>query len=215
MKKNKIIIGAIFSVFIVICTPVFATLLHGKNRISNNIAMNPIKIDQKELLFQVILHITNNKDIKKILNSEFEIYKESNFIQNLKLPFVDTPQIIKRKFLNDANILGNILIKILSLSRMHPIIEYYRVYNQKRQEKITSIIEKNDKLKREIIQLSNSNCDCESVSGIINWPFPVICSILLVLEIFSFFLIWYLHIGNNLFIIVATLGEMLNCPGMS
>jgi len=69
------------------------------------------------------------------------------------------------------------------------MIQQHQLQNPITQEEINGVIEKDAKLKREITQLSNSECDCENVNEI-NWLFLftiilmiTICAILFILLI--------------------------------
>jgi len=170
------------------------------------------EVNQKELLFQTILDIANNREIQRvILNSE--IRREGFF--NLDTRFsVFTPHVLTKAELNTAYHIGLILSKNFDVSKIHSMFEQYRSSNQALQKEITAVIEKNNELKREIMQLSNSNCDCECGSRVTVSQYPIIvCMILNIMLMFVFFLVWYLHIGNNLAITIEILLELFHCPG--
>jgi len=135
------------------------------------------KIDQKELLFQTILDIANNKEIQKIISTS-ETRKGGLLNPSSNLAF--TPPVLTKKFLNTAYHIGLILSKTISKSKMQSILERYQVNNREMQKEITATIEKDATLKEEIAQLSSLNCDCEKNSTRI-WGFPVICTILLLM----------------------------------
>ena len=107
------------------------------------------EVDQKELLFQTILDIANNKEIQRIiLNSEM---KQGGFFNPGMRFSVITPHVLTKKYLNSAYYIGLILSRIFSASKMHSILERYRVSNQGIQNEITAVIEKDATLKGEIM----------------------------------------------------------------
>lgn len=209
MKNNQIVISTIFSVFIMVCTPVIATLLQEENQISNNIILNETKIDLKELLFQTIVDLANNKEIQRIIMKS-QIDGEGFFNPDVKFS-VFKPQVLTKNNLKHMYLIGLMISKTFSKSRIHSMLEQYQVSNQIVQKEITAVIEKDATLKGEIKQLSNLNCECENNSGITTWPFPVICTILYVIGIFSFFLQWFLHIGSHIATFIGNLGVILHC----
>jgi hypothetical protein len=165
------------------------------------------KVDQKEFLFQTILDIANNKEIQKIILKS-QINRGRVFGTGISFS-VFTPQVLTKKFLNNAYRIGAILSKVFSLSKMHSILERYQVDNQEVQKEISAVIEKDATLKREITQLSNSKCDCENDNAV-SWRFPILCTFLLFLFTFAFIL-WIEHINMNLVILIGDIGKSLNC----
>ena len=111
------------------------------------------RINQKELLFQTICDIANNKEIQRIiLKSQMGrgIFTEP-----------DIPMITKNQ-LKQMYFIGMILSKFISKSKIHTIVEQYQFSNREMQKEIFAVIEKDALLKREITQLSSSPCDCEN-----------------------------------------------------
>jgi hypothetical protein len=213
MRRRQIILGAIFSIFLVVSTPVLATASERVNQAPNSDIIREDEVDQKELLFQTILDITNNNEIHKvILNSQIKGGMDRFFVPGIKFS-VFTPHILTKKELSSLYNIGLILSKTLEKSQMHLVLERAHTNTLGMQRKITAVIEKNNKLNREIIQLSNSNCNCEDISGVTPWQFPVICTILGVIEVFFLFFASWLHIGNNILIIIQVLLEIFNCNG--
>jgi hypothetical protein len=174
------------------------------------------EVDQKELLFQTILDIANNKEVQKIiLNSELK--RGGIFLLGIRFSVI-TPNVLTKKELNSAYNIGMILTKTLSKSRIHSLLERFQVNNQGVQNDITTVIEKDTKLKGEITQLSNLKCDCGNENTI--WNFPVLC--LLLTPIIMFLLIiqavamLIFHVHNLPFIffltkIIGNIGLTLNC----
>jgi len=159
------------------------------------------RINQRELLFQTICDIANNKDIQRIiLKSQMSrgIFPTSEF------PVVTKNQIRQMYFL------GLILSKVISKSRIQSMIGKYQFSNQETQKEINAVIEKDTIINFEITQLKNSECDCDNEKAI-NWTFPVICTLL-----FPIFLICFISIIFDvplyiLTIIIGYIGIGLHC----
>jgi len=169
------------------------------------------EFSQKDLLFQTIVDIANNKDIQQVILKS-QISREGFLNPDVKFAVFNTPVLTKNQ-LKQMYLVGLMLSKTISKSRMHSMVERYQVNNQWVQKEISAVIEKDVTLKEEIMQLSNSECDCGNTSETTVWHFPVICTILVVLEVLCYFLEIYLDIGHNFTITVMILEERFNCPG--
>jgi hypothetical protein len=143
------------------------------------------RINQRELLFQTIVDIANNKEIQRIiLKSQMNrgIFPTSEF------PVVTKTQIRQMYFL------GLILSKVISKSKIQSLVGKYQFNNQEMQKEISSVIEKDNTLNAELTQLENSECDCEK-ENTADWYFPVICSVLLILYVLlDMFEVWSYNI---------------------
>jgi len=212
MKRKQIIIGAVFSVFLVVCTPVLANVLHKENYAPGSDIIREDKVDQKELLFQTIIDIVNNREIQRVLfNSEMRRGTEKLFSSGMKFS-VFTPYVLTKKYLNIAYSIGLILSKTLSKSKIDSMLERYQLNNQGLQKEITAVIEKNDGLSRKMEQLSEFHCNfCGNKSGVTYWPFPVICSVLGVVVLFFLFLTLTIGVGDKILETTFILGQKLNC----
>jgi len=125
------------------------------------------RINQRELLFQTICDIANNKEIQRIiLKSQISrgISPPSEF------PVVTISQLRK------MYILGVLLSRFTRTSRMQSMIGKYQFDNQEMQKEINAVIEKSPTLNAEIMQLSTIECDCENDTT--NWNFPILCILL-------------------------------------
>jgi hypothetical protein len=124
---------------------------------------------QKELLFQTICDIANNKEIQRIiLKSQMSrgIFPPSEF------------PVITKNQLRQMYFSGLILSKFMSKSRIQSMIGTYQFNNWNIQQGINAVIESNLKLKQDITQLKDSECDCEKGEAPGEWKFPVACTIL-------------------------------------
>ena len=137
---------------------------------SSNRSVIKERINQKELLFQTILDIANNKEIQRIiLKSQMSrgIFPTSEF------PVVTKNQLKMMYFL------GLILSKVVSKSTIQSLIGKYQFNNQEIQKEINAVIEKDTTINSEITQLKNSQCDCENEKTTRLWDFRFICLFIL------------------------------------
>jgi hypothetical protein len=133
------------------------------------------RINQRELLFQAICDIANNKEIQRIILKS-QMMTGNYLDSNAKLPTPVTKQQLRQMYF-----IGLILSKIINKSRMQSIVQQYQLINPEIQQEITAVIEKDVTFNAEIIQLSNSDCDCKQEgASIFNL---LICSIVWILFI--------------------------------
>lgn len=180
------------------------------------------EIDQKDLLFQTIVDLANNKEIQSIIqNSDVK----ENFEKSLKtlgakllmfelrlrcFMILPPPQTLTKNYLEYAYKISVKRLKNFDMSRTAPIFETLQVNNQEMQKKITAVIEKDAKLKGEILQLSNLQCDCKN-ENTTQWSFPVLCTLLFPLYFFGLILaVGHPHI-SILFEIMLNIGVKLDC----
>ena len=142
---------------------------------SSNQKMINSEIDQKELLFQTIFDMANNKEIQKVILGS-EITGKRFFDTGVRFS-VFAPPILTEKFLKRIYTMGVILSKTISKSKIHSMLKQYQVNNQGVQKEITVVIEKDAKLNGEITQLSNLECNCENDTAT-RWSFPALCNVL-------------------------------------
>jgi hypothetical protein len=133
------------------------------------------RINQRELAFQTICDIANNKEIQRIILKE----QMSKGI----FPIADIPVVTKQQ-LRQMYFFGLILSKIISTSRIQSMVQQKQLINPEIQKELSNVIDKDAILKKEITQLKDSECDCENENTNGLWHFPIICSI--------FLLFWYL-----------------------
>ena len=166
------------------------------------------KANKKELLFQTIVDIANNKEIQRIILKSY-IIREGFFNSNLKFSGFNTP-ILKKNNLKQMYVIGLLLSKTFSKSRIHSMMEQYQLSNQGMQKEITDVIERDDILNGEMTQLSNSECDCEN-RNTTRLTFDVLCILLFPLFCI-FFGYWVVfHSFHILYLILNSIGSVLNC----
>jgi len=169
------------------------------------------KTNQKDLLFQTIIDIANNKEIQGIIFKS-QLSKSGFFHPDVKFSIFN-PSVVTKNQLKQMYVVGLLLSKFISKSRMHSLIERYQVNNPMIQKEITAVIEKDATLNGEITQLSNSNCNCGGSSGVAVWHFPVICTILnILLFVFEILFLCFHYIGGYAIEVIAILMTFLNCP---
>jgi len=181
MNKYPLIGGSILAVILLILGSLNNVVGYQTVQSSNQKMMNS-EIDQKELLFQTIVDLVNNKEIQKvILGSEIT---GKRFLDPGMRFSVFTPPVLTEKFLKRIYTIGVILSKTISKSKMQLVIKQYQMSNQGVQKEISVIIEKDTKLKGEVTQLSGLSCNCGNSN--FTWRFPFLCYLVL-LPLFIFF----------------------------
>jgi hypothetical protein len=170
------------------------------------------EVNQRELLFQTILDIANNKEIQGII-------LKSHISRGI-FPNPDVKFSLTKKQLGQMYFIGLLLSKFINTARMQSIVGKYQFSNQEMQKELSAVIEKNPALKSEISQLQNSECDCGNKNRFF-WPFPVICSILflciislnvILLTVYHITGIYCVHIYNKLVGIIGVFATFLFCP---
>lgn len=163
------------------------------------------EVNQRELLFQTILDIANNKEIQGII-------LKSHISRGI-FPNPDVKFSLTKNQLRQMNLFGLMLSKVISKSRMHSIVGRYQFSNPGLLKEISTVIEKDAMLNGEIIQLTNSKCDCVKTSGVTSWSFPVICLILSGI-FFSIGIIYVLSdfkFGETAFILTFAIAYTIGC----
>ena len=159
------------------------------------------RINQRELLFKTIVDIANNKEIQRII-------LKSQINRGI-FPTPEFPVLTKNQ-LKQMYLIGLILSKVISKSRIQSMIGKYQSNNQEIQKEISTVIKKDTTLNSEIIQLKDSDCDCES-KDTTQWDFRVICTLIL----FPLYgLTRLIEIGYNIYfpvVIMLIIGSFFNC----
>jgi hypothetical protein len=164
------------------------------------------KINQRDLLFQTICDLANNKDIQKnILSSQLNSIL---FIPSVKTLPIKIPVLTKRQ-LEYAYRIGSLLSTSIRKSQMQSLDKQNQGWIPVFQKKVSSIVEKDTRLKEEITQLCGLNCHCEKES----YDKTTICNFLFIIVIGSLFLSL---ITMGIFLIFVYIGiyiadNILNC----
>jgi hypothetical protein len=178
--KSKSLAVSIIAVVLLVLGSLSNVVGYQSVKSSNQKVINE-QVNQKELLFQTIVNIANNKEIQRIILKP-QISREGFFNPDVRFS-VFTSQVLTKNQLKHMYLVGLILSKIISKSRMHSMIERFQVSNQGIQKEISAVIEKDVTLNGEMNQLSNSECDCENEKIIRLDLSTTICTILLVILI--------------------------------
>jgi len=152
---------------------------------SSNQSVIKERINQRELLFQTIVDVANNKKIQRI------ILKSQ--LSRGEFPVSNIPVLTKNQ-LKQMYLIGLMLSKFISKTRIQSMVGKYQFNNQGIQKEINAVIEKDTTINAEITQLKNSECDCEkekTSTGL--WRFDFICSGLYL--IFMFFVVLTIFFG--------------------
>ncbi len=195
--KRKWLITGISTVSVVLLILASLTNVIGYQTVqSSNKSVIKERINQRELLFQTIVDISNNKEIQQILlKSQMSrgIFPTSEF------------QVLTKNQLKMMYFIGMILSKVISKLRIHSLVGTYQFNDQKMQKEIKDTIEQDPILRREISQLKNSECGCENENTTI-WHFPIICLLL--------YPIWIIMVAlssNFLFLFALVSATIFGC----
>jgi hypothetical protein len=205
MKKYPLIGASIVAVVVLILASLsnvvgFQTVQSANRKLISG------EVNQKELLFQTIVDIANNKEIQRIVFKS-QISRSGIFNSDTRLALSKAPVLTKNQ-LKHMYFVGLLLSKIISKSRMHSMVQQYQLNNQGVQKEITAVIQKDAIINEEITQLSYSKCDCENEKTT-QWEFPILCTFLLPFLIIS--VIFYLHHFNLFIDIMGVIGGTLHC----
>jgi hypothetical protein len=141
---------------------------------SNQQVMNE-EVNQKELLFQTIIDIANNKEIQRIILKS-QISRGIFPSPDVRFFESNTP-ILNKNQLKQMYVIGLILSKVISKSRMHSLVQQYQLINPEIQQEISAVFEKDATLKSKMTQLFSSSCDCKNENTTFS-NFLVLCLIL-------------------------------------
>jgi hypothetical protein len=165
MDTKPLIAGSLCAVVILVVASLGNVVGYQTVQSSNQQTIKE-RINQRELLFQTIVDIANNKEIQRII---LKSQMSRGVFPTSEIPIVTKSQIRQMYFI------GLILSKVVSKSRIHSMVQQNQLLNPNIQEDINDVIEKDKTLNGEITQLKYSECDCESER-----QFPKICEILTV-----------------------------------
>ncbi|HWR27882.1 MAG TPA: hypothetical protein VN377_05550 [Candidatus Thermoplasmatota archaeon] len=157
------------------------------------------EVNQRELLFQTIVDIANNKEIQRII-------LKSQMGRGI-FPVSDIPILTKGQ-LKVMFLVGLMLSNVISKSRMQSMIGEYQFSSQEMQKGLSAAIEKDATLNGEMTQLSNSQCDCEN-RNTTRWSFPVLCSIFPSMNFLGIILLNILYLGIILKIIFTVIAVII------
>jgi hypothetical protein len=218
MRKKAVIAGSIAAVVLLVLCSLSNVVGYQTSQSSNQDTTNN-EVNQRELLFQTIVDIANNKEIQRII-LESQISREGFFHTDVRTSLFNTPVLTKNQ-LKHMYVIGLLLSKTISKSKIYSITNQNQLINPETFKQITMVIEKDTVINQELTQLLKFKCDCGDASKIY-WPFPLICSTSFVLFSFSLILLFFSrviggyesilsHIAFNLECISLFLGLLFNC----
>jgi len=152
-----------------------------------------IYIEPKEFLFQTIIDIANNPDVKNLIEQaknngallNFNLYYRNIYRKllfknpNLLRLLIFTKPTITHEYLNIAYNQGCDLINELGEDRALEIIDSITITNPIFSNKLSNIIKNNDELNYKINEIKAMNCELNHRSPFEGYP--IICAILLIL----------------------------------
>jgi len=158
-----------------------------------NIKPDKLDVESKEFLFQTIIDIANNKELKNLFeqekNNDFFLDFDSNLRgiyrklifrnPNLLRSLIVTKPTITHDYLNFAFEQGNKLINIIGEDRALEIIESITITNPTISNGLSNIIEKNEEIKNKIAEIKIMNQELNPTLPFEGYP--IICAILLML----------------------------------
>jgi hypothetical protein len=212
MNRKCLAVGISILAIVLLTLTSFINVVGYQTVQSSNQSVIKERINQRELLFQTIVDIANNKEIQRIILKS-QLSREGFFNPDVRFSVFNTPVLTKNQ-LKQMYIIGFLLSKVISKSKIYTMIKQYQLINQRVQKEITAVIEKDAALNGKITQLSELKCDCGNDSGIISWTYPVICFIANIMCFIGFFLSRTLGhgFGDHLLGIGSVLIMFFNCP---
>ena len=179
MKKYPLISISIAVVFLIIVAS-FTNVVGIQSIESSNNKITTDEVDQKDLLYQTIIDLVNNKEIQQIIQ-KYQTSRKGFFNPIKKFFGLNYPTITKNQ-LKKMYSIGLFLSRFISKSKIQSMIKEHQLISPEIQKEITAVIEKDAVLCREVIQILNSGCDCDNEQTS-SWGFPILCSILNILMI--------------------------------
>jgi len=184
------------------------------------------EVDTKELLFQTIIDIANDKEIQNIIQKYDERTSVRGLLQgnllgmNLRMhgrELSSPSPVLTKAFLEFAYIMGARLVRLHDASWMRLTMERYRTSNQRLQQEITAGIENNSVLANELSELLEVPCDCEKGNALV-WH-PILCLLFfpiafVIIELWAIYAIIGHYVPpllDKLMVIINNIGISLNC----
>jgi hypothetical protein len=171
-----------------------------------SIAVNPfssdneeVEIEPKDYLFQTIIDIANNPEIKELLEQYNHKIITSNYNNKgvfskvlfnnprLFLDMLFTKSSITYEYLNKCYNRGIQITNILGEEIVLDIKESIEVTNKELFIELNSIIRNNEELSDRIEILNEMNKESKPDVSLVDWQYPKICSILFLISLFILF----------------------------
>lgn len=163
------------------------------------------RINQKELLFQTICDLANNKDIQRVILTS-GMNSKGFFTPGMKTPIVNIPVLAKRQ-LELAYRLGLLLTRSMSQAIISSMIQHHQTLTAGIQQKINMVVEGDARLKGELLQLTNLNCHCQDTAhGPVLTFICAILNIICYILMFISLLFYFLGVGGSLLMFIENIG---------
>ncbi len=170
MDKKPLIGGSILVVILLVLGSLSNVVGYQSAQTSQQNIINE-RINQKELLFQTIVDIANNKEIQRVI-------LKSQMSRGI-FPPSEIPVLTKNQ-IRQMYLLGVLLSRFIITSTMQSMVQQYHFDTQVIQEEIQDAIEKDKKANMEISRLKDLKCDCNNTVGG-SFTTPLLCAIVLTL----------------------------------
>lgn len=168
------------------------------------------RFNEKDLLFQTICDLSNNKEIQKVI-----LEAQGKFQNPFPATQLTSFPTVTKKQLSLIYYLGVVLFKMMGKARLTSLATTHPILSIQTKNKIDAIIGKDAKLSKEILQLSASDCHCYNETGM-NYR-PVACFILFCLWLFDAVLTFigilsaHPNLGLELWFFCISMGDSLQC----
>jgi hypothetical protein len=183
MKQYPLIGISIIAVIILILASMTNVVGYQSVQSSNKQTINEA-VNQRELLFQTIFDISNNKEIQRII-------LKSQMSQGI-FPTTEFPVVTKNQ-IRQMYIIGLVLSKFISKSKIQSMVHKYQVINPYLQKEISAFIKKDANLREEISHLTKLNY-------LLNTSFSELTEFLIWIILSVIFFILFLVSGFVLFV---------------
>lgn len=198
MSKYLLVKGSILIVLFLILSSLNNVIGYQTVQSTNQYTINN-EVNPKELLFQTIDDIANNKDIQRII-------LKSQMSRGI---FPTSDLVFTKNQIRQMYSIGLMLSKTSIKSKMQSVINKHHFINYEMLQEIIDIIKKDAKLDYRVTQFSNILCDCKE-ANIARWSFPIICTLLVPFLAISLGLL-ILDITDFFMYIIMIIGFLLNC----
>jgi hypothetical protein len=162
----------------------------------------------QELLFQLIIDITNNNDIRTLYANA---QTTTGVVPHIfRLSAVPLPALTMKELRTEFR-LGLLLFKFFGKTQITTMARQYALHHQQLQTQITAAMKKDEKITSELSQLQSLDCHCSTSTEATSWGFPVLCIILVSLYFISLTLLYDFGVGGLLFLTSFILANIFNC----
>ena len=182
--NKKILIGSIIAVALL--TLVSFTSVVGYQSVKNTqeeIITSEYDFEYcKDYLFETFVEISNNEDVKDLINSNNQNLLPTNSNHRLLMPFRRNTNKLSVEHLDFLYNIGLKMIDRLGEEKVLELIKSVKIANPEVYEELDAILMSNEELSERIFTLNEMNAKSEEFV----WGFPIICGILLIIFVIPF-----------------------------